>query len=181
MLITFVIIFLLQVTYVTVLTVRTIFTIKGYRYAAALLSAIDVLIYVVGFKIILDNLDQPINLVIYCLSYSVGILVGMYIEERLALGYINMNVVSKDEHTTLAKELREQGYGVTTWLGEGLEGQRKVLMVTTQKKNQARLCELIKQVDQEAFVISSESRYFQGGFTINPFRKKLAMKNAKFI
>ena len=178
---TLVIIFLLQVTYVTVLTVRTIFTIKGYRYAAAFLSAIDVLIYVIGFKIILDNLDQPINLIIYCLSYSVGILVGMYVEEHLALGYINLSVVSKDEHTTLAKELREQGYGVTTWVGEGLEGQRKILMVTTQKKNQNRLCKLIKQIDKEAFVVSYDSRYFQGGFTINPFKKKFNAKNAKLI
>lgn len=177
---TVLLIFVLQVVYVTLLTVRSILTIKGYRYYAAALSAIDVLVYVTAFKIILDNLDQPINLVIYCIGYAIGILVGVYVEERLALGYVNLSIVSKDEHTTLAQSLREKGYGVTTWTAEGLEGQREVLYVTTQKKNQRKLYQFIKQIDKEAFVVSYDSYPFQGGFSINPFRKKYSKKKVHF-
>lgn len=177
---TLLLIFVLQVVYVTLLTIRTILTIKGYRYYAAALSAIDVLVYVTAFKIILDNLDKPINLIIYCIGYAIGILVGVYVEERLALGYVNLSIVSKDAHSTLAEALREKGFGVTTWNGEGLEGQRKVLYVTTQKKNQRKLYQLIKQIDQDAFVVSYDSYHFQGGFSLNPFRKKFSKKEAHF-
>jgi len=178
---TLLLIFVLQVVYVTLLTIRTILTIKGYRYFAACLSAVDVLIYVTAFKIILDNLDQPMNLVIYCVGYAIGILVGVFVEERLALGYVNLSIISKDAHTTLAKELREKGFGVTTWTGEGLEGQRKVLFVTTHKKNQRSLYRFIKEIDSDAFVVSYDSYPCQGGFSLNPFRKQRSKQEVHFI
>lgn len=176
---TLIVIFCLQVSYVTVLTIRTILTIKGYRYPAAILSAVDVLIYVIGFKIVLDNLDKPINLVIYCVSYGVGILVGMYVEERLALGYVNINVITKEEHRSMVQILRDQGYGVTTWNGDGLQGQRLIISITTQKKNQYKCCKLINEVDQDAFVVTSEQRHYQGGFSLNPFRQHYQKDEAK--
>ena len=46
-------IFIINVFYVTFLTMRTILTLKGYRYMAAVVSFLEVLIYVVGFKILL--------------------------------------------------------------------------------------------------------------------------------
>lgn len=41
-------IFIINVFYVTFLTMRTILTLKGYRYMAAVVSFLEVLIYVVG-------------------------------------------------------------------------------------------------------------------------------------
>lgn len=169
---TLLLIFVLQVSYVTVLTIRTILTIKGYRYYAAVLSAIDVLIYVIGFKLILDNLNQPINLLIYCISYGIGILVGMYVEDRLALGYVNLHIVSKEKSKKLAQFLRDQGFGVTTWRGEGLEGERQIVSITIRKNRQQHVYRLIKSIDAEAFVVSYDLQYYQGGFSLQSFRAR---------
>ncbi len=40
-------IFVINVCYVTFLTMRTILTLKGYRYMAAIVSFLEVLVYVV--------------------------------------------------------------------------------------------------------------------------------------
>ena len=40
--------FIINVCYVTFLTMRTILTLKGYRYVAAVVSFMEVLVYVVG-------------------------------------------------------------------------------------------------------------------------------------
>ncbi|WP_044642286.1 DUF2179 domain-containing protein [Risungbinella massiliensis] len=173
MLSTLLTIFMLQVLYVTVLTVRTILTVKGYKYAAAFLSAVDVFIYVMGFKIVLENLDRPLPLLIYCISYGIGILVGIRVEERLALGYVMVQVVSTDSEVLLARDLRQKGYGITTWAGEGLDGQRQVLSIMIQRKRQKKLYQDIYSLDSKAFVISYEPRNMQGGFVmkpVNPFR-----------
>jgi uncharacterized protein YebE (UPF0316 family) len=104
-------IILLQISYVSVLTIRMIVTIRGYRYLAAALSCMDILIYVVALKIVLDNLEQPINLIVYCLSYGIGILVGVKLEESLALGFIAVQVITERYNQELAPMLRQKGYG----------------------------------------------------------------------
>ncbi|MCG3084800.1 DUF5698 domain-containing protein, partial [Anoxybacillus sp. LAT27] len=70
-------------------------------------------IYFVGFKLVLDNLDRPLHLLAYCLSYGAGVLIGVRIEERLAIGYITVNVVTPSLDSPLPQRLREKGYGVT--------------------------------------------------------------------
>ncbi|WP_276357610.1 DUF2179 domain-containing protein [Cohnella caldifontis] len=155
---------ILQITYVTMLSVRFILMVKGFRYVAALMSAVEIGIYVVGFKLVLDNLDNPLNLVIYCLSYGAGVLLGVKIEERLALGYITVQVITKEERGELAAVLRSKGYGVTRWAGEGKEGLRWVHTVVLPRKRQPQLFQDVLAEDPNAFIVSYEPKVFHGGF-----------------
>ncbi|MBF9295143.1 DUF2179 domain-containing protein, partial [Staphylococcus epidermidis] len=89
-------IFIINVFYVTFLTMRTILTLKGYRYMAAVVSFFEVLIYVVGLGLVMSSLDQIQNIIAYAFGFSIGIIVGMKIEEKLALGYTVVNVTSSE-------------------------------------------------------------------------------------
>ncbi|MVI54520.1 DUF2179 domain-containing protein, partial [Staphylococcus aureus] len=51
-------IFIINVCYVTFLTMRTILTLKGYRYIAASVSFLEVLVYIVGLGLVMSNLDH---------------------------------------------------------------------------------------------------------------------------
>jgi uncharacterized protein YebE (UPF0316 family) len=161
---------LLQVTYVSLLTIRFILMVKGFRYVAALISAVEIGIYVIGFKIVLDHLNEPINLVVYCLSYALGILIGTKIEERLALGYVTMQAITKHENGNVAHQLRSKGYGVTAWLGEGMEGQRWIISIVIHRRKQHQLYHDILGIDPHAFVISYEPNLFHGGFLVKKSR-----------
>jgi uncharacterized protein YebE (UPF0316 family) len=163
---TLLIILSLQVTYVTMLTTRFILMVKGFRYIAALMSAFEIGIYVIGFKIVLDHLNEPINLIVYCLSYGLGILLGTKIEERLALGFVTVQAVTRDENSHIAGELRSKGYGVTVWQGEGKEGARWIISIVIHRKEQQLLYQAILAIDPQAFVVSYESNLFHGGFLI---------------
>ena len=66
------------------------------------------LIYVIGLSIVLDNLDQIQNVIAYALGYGMGIIVGMKIEEKLALGYTTVNVITKELDVDLPRQLREK-------------------------------------------------------------------------
>jgi uncharacterized protein YebE (UPF0316 family) len=157
-------IIILQISYVTMLSVRFILMVKGFRYVAAMISAVEIGIYVIGFKLVLDNLNNPLNLVIYCLSYGAGVLLGVKIEERLALGYITVQVITKHEHEELAAALRSKGYGVTRWAGEGKEGLRWVHTVVLSRKRQPQLFQDVLAEDPTAFIVSYEPKVFHGGF-----------------
>src|SRR3954468_3950545 len=95
------IIFTINIVYVTFFTVRMILTMKGYRYVAASVSMVEVVIYVVGLGLVLDNLNQIQNLIAYAVGYGIGVIIGTKIEEKMALGYITVNVITADQNFKL--------------------------------------------------------------------------------
>ncbi|MCP3742500.1 DUF2179 domain-containing protein [Rossellomorea sp. BNER] len=165
------IILIINVVYVSFFTIRMILTLKGYRYVAAFVSMIEVVIYVVGLGLVLDNLNQIQNLVAYAVGYGLGVIVGMKIEEKLALGYITVNVITKEYDRNLPHELRSKGYGVTNWAANGLEGDRMALQILTPRKYEMKLYQTIKELDPKAFMIAYEPKAIHGGFWVKSVRK----------
>lgn len=165
------IIFTINIVYVSFFTVRMIMTLKGYRYFAAFLSTIEVVIYVVGLGLVLDNLNEIQNLIAYAVGYGTGVLVGTKIEEKMALGYITVNVITTEENRTLPRLLRDKGYGVTDWEANGLEGNRKAMQILTPRKYELKLYATIKELDPKAFIIAYEPKTIHGGFWVKTVRK----------
>ncbi|RLQ90659.1 DUF2179 domain-containing protein [Falsibacillus albus] len=165
------IILLINIVYVSFFTIRMILTLKGYRYIAAFVSMIEVVIYVVGLGLVLDNLNQIQNLIAYAVGYGIGVIVGMKIEEKLALGYITVNVITKEYDKDLPKSLRDKGYGVTNWAANGLEGERMALQILTPRKNELQLYHTIKEMDPKAFIIAYEPKTIYGGFWVKAVKR----------
>jgi uncharacterized protein YebE (UPF0316 family) len=165
------IILIINIVYVSFFTIRMILTLKGQRYLAAGLSMIEVVIYVVGLGLVLENLNQIQNLIAYAVGYGIGVIVGMKIEEKLALGYITINVITKEYDRDLPKALRDQGYGVTDWAAHGLEGNRMAMQILTPRKYELKLYQTIKELDPKAFIIAYEPKAIHGGFWVKSVRK----------
>ena len=123
---TILIILAVQVTYVSMYTIRMIFTLKGRYYWASLISMVEVFIYMSGLTLVLSRLDNHWNLLAYCLGYGLGILTGSLIEEKMALGYVSVQIITSRENAWAAEKLREHGFGVTTWLAEGRDAPLRV-------------------------------------------------------
>lgn len=161
----------INIVYVSFFTIRMILTLKGQRYLAATISSVEVVIYVVGLGLVLDNLDQIQNLIAYAVGYALGVLVGMKIEEKLALGYITVHVISNEWEKPFTKLLRDKGYGVTSWMAYGMEGDRLAMQILTPRKYEENLYKLIKEIDPKAFIIAYEPKTIYGGFWVKSVRK----------
>lgn len=168
---TVLIIFVVNIIYVTFFTVRMILTLKGHRYIAAGVSLIEIVFYIIGLGLVLDNLNEIQNILAYAGGYACGIIIGSLIEEKMALGYITVNVITADEDRALARALRESGYGVTDWATNGLEGTRSSMQILTPRKYELKLYEKIKTLDPKAFIISYEPKSIHGGFWVKTVRK----------
>ncbi|MCM3739400.1 DUF2179 domain-containing protein [Oceanobacillus luteolus] len=171
------IIFAINVIYVSMFTVRMILTLKGRRYIAALVSTIEVVIYVVGLGLVLDNLNEIQNLIAYALGYGLGVIVGSIIEEKLALGYIVVNVTSSNPDIKFTQQIREKGFGVTSWFSYGMDGDRLSMQILTPRKYELSLYELIQEIDPKAFIISYEPKQIHGGFWVKQVRKSKIRKH----
>lgn len=158
------IIIAINVIYVTVHTVRLILLMKSYQVQASLLSMIEVFIYLVGLNIVLENIDNYFNIAAYCIGFGGGIYLGGKIEAWLALGYVTMQIVVDSKSTRLPVILREKGYGVTSWIADGKDGQRMVMQVLAKRSHEKKFYRTMEKLAPKAFVISYEARFFRGGF-----------------
>ncbi|RIP33235.1 DUF2179 domain-containing protein [Staphylococcus gallinarum] len=165
-------IFVVNVAYVSFLTMRTILTLKGYRYVAAVVSFLEVLVYVVGLGMVMSSLDQIQNIIAYAFGFSIGIIVGMKIEEKLALGYTVVNVTSSEYELDLPRQLRDLGYGVTHYTAYGRDGDRLILQILTPRRFEFKLIDTIKQIDEKAFIVAYEPRTIHGGFWAKGLKSK---------
>lgn len=154
----------INITYVSLTTIRFILMIKGLRQFATFLSMIEIFVYIMGLSIILDNLDSYWNIAAYCIGYGMGVYTGSRIEEFLALGYINAEVIVDSENDILVEILRKSGFGVTSWLAEGRDGKRLVMMVLAKRNRQKELLKIIDNSCPNSFVVFNEPKYFRGGF-----------------
>ena len=166
-------IFIINVVYISLNTIRFMLTMKSYRLAASLVSMVEVTIYVVGLGLVLDSLDNYINLAVYALGYGVGIALGIKIEEFLALGYIMVTAIVPNVETKMPEELRELGYGVTASLAFGREGDRMVLEILTPRKTERKLYKQISEIEPKTFIISYEPKYINGGFWTRKVKKQI--------
>src|SRR5699024_11557311 len=103
------------------------------------------------------NQDQIQIFVEYALGFGAGILVGLKIEERLALGYIVVNVITAEKDRDLPTNLRDLGYDVTHGYQYGRDGERNTMQILTPRKYERKLIATIKELDEKAFKIGRAS------------------------
>jgi uncharacterized protein YebE (UPF0316 family) len=165
------IILIVNVVYVSMFTIRMILTLKGRRYIAGFVSMFEIIVYIFGLGLVLENLNEIQNVIAYALGYGIGVVVGSIIEEKLALGYITVNVISTNPDLNFTRRLREKGYGVTSWSAYGMDGDRLTMQILTPRRYELRLYEEIKTIDPKAFIISYEPKQIYGGFWVKQVRK----------
>lgn len=165
------IILVINIVYVSFSTIRMILTLKGRRYIAAFVSMFEIVMYVLGLGLVLDNLNHIQNIIAYAVGFGIGVIVGSKIEEKLALGYITVNVISSNPDIEFTRQLRDKGYGVTSWFAYGMEGDRLSMQILTPRKDELRLYETIKTIDPKAFIIAYEPKQIHGGFWVKQVRR----------
>ncbi|WP_058306188.1 DUF2179 domain-containing protein [Gracilibacillus massiliensis] len=174
-----VIIMAINIVYVSLSTLRVILTLKGRRYIAGTIGTFEIVIYTLGLGLVLDNLGEIQNLVAYGLGYGLGVVIGSMIEEKLALGYITVNVISSNPDISFTRQLREKGYGVTAWYAYGMDGDRLSMQILSPRKYELHLYETIKTIDPKAFIIAYEPKQIHGGFWVKQVKKGRIRKSVE--
>lgn len=165
-------IFFINLVYISINTIRVILTMRGYRKVAPFIAMIEVIIYTLGLSIVMQYISQPIYLITYAVGFGVGIYTGMIIEDKLALGYSVVHIITNSADHTLAQNLRTLGYGVTIQPGYGRDGDRLVLMALTPRSEERKLYDAIEELSPSAFYYASEAKYIKGGFMTKRMKSK---------
>jgi uncharacterized protein YebE (UPF0316 family) len=163
-------IFCLRLTDVTLGTVRILMTVRGRKYLAASIGFVEVTIFIVAVSQVVRNVHNVWMVLGYSSGFAAGTLVGMTIEERLALGFTVVRVISTDIHSKIAEALRALGYGVTEMTGQGLRGAVEILEVVVRRHDLPVVLQTIDEVDRKAFVTVEETRRVYRGYRLGKGR-----------
>ncbi|WP_209123587.1 DUF2179 domain-containing protein [Alkalihalobacillus sp. BA299] len=165
-------ILLLQLLYVPCFTLRTIFIVKQLRLQASFLGFVECLIYVLGLSLVFTGEQTLLGILIYALGFGVGIFLGTQIEQALAIGYTTLLVNLPSKNQELIEQLRNEGYGVTVFYGEGRDSTRYKLEILTKRNQEDGLFDLIEEYEPHAFIVSYEPRKFKGGFLLKSMKRR---------
>ena len=81
---------------------------RGRKKIAWVLGFFQSAIFVTAIGTVLSNLDNPLNIIGYAAGFATGNVVGMVIEERLAIGHTSINIISPRLGTAIAEHLRRE-------------------------------------------------------------------------
>lgn len=157
-------IFTLRVTDMTLDTLRVLFVMRGRKPIAWILGFFQAAVFVIAITFVLRDLTNVLNIIGYAAGFATGVVVGMTIEERLAIGHIHMRIISSRRGSRIAERIREEGYAVTEIPARGKDGTVTMLNCSVLRKNVERVRVMVNEIDPEAFITSEDIRPLRRGF-----------------
>ncbi|MBO8159029.1 DUF5698 domain-containing protein [Thermosyntropha sp.] len=143
------IVFLLNLSSTCLGTLRTIFLAQRILKPVYFTTFIDSIIFVFSITLVAKG-DNFAYIIAFALGRVSGIYVGGWIEQKLALGAIEVVVYKHmDTGKRLAEELKYYGFPVNMQVGYDENGnQSLILTIVTNRKNWPLLRHLIKESDR---------------------------------
>lgn len=144
-------IFLARVGDVTLSTIRILFVMNGKRSIAPILGFFEALIWLLAIGQIISNVNNVWSYFAYAAGFATGTFVGMYIEEKLAVGRVVLRLISKKVTEGLMEFLHDNNFRYSILDGMGRMGKVNVMFLVVKREDLARLIEGINKHHPNAF------------------------------
>lgn len=157
-------IFVLRVTDMSLDTVRLLFVMRGRKVLAGLIGATQAAVFIVAVSKVLTGPLSIWTVIGYAAGFGVGVVLGIIVEERLALGFAMVRVYSPEHGKAIAARLRESGHAVTEFVARGRTGMITVVNCVVSRRDVGTVRALIDEVDPNAFVTMDQVSMLDRGY-----------------
>ena len=157
-------IFLMRVMETSLDTLRVLFIMRGRKGFAWVIGFFQALVFVLVIAAVLADLDNPLKILGYAAGFATGNVVGILIEEKLAIGHIQLVIVSSSLGTAIAEKIREEGFAVTEIPARGRDGMVAMLSCSVFRKSVRKIRTLVNLIDPSAFITAEDVRPVRRGF-----------------
>ncbi len=125
-------------------TLKTILISKKIMNPVYLVVFVDAMIFATVVTKVTSSTGVHFTIA-YALGKTVGVFIGSRIEERLALGILEVDIFLKNKNKMIkiAEKLREEGYTVNNFLARGNNGERRYKIEVVIKRNEFKILESI--------------------------------------
>ena len=156
-------IFLSRVTDVTIGTLRIVMISRGQKLWAPLLGFFEIIIWLIAITRIMQNLDNWICYIAYGGGFATGNYVGLIVEEKLAMGNVQLQIITKKGAKELISRLRKEGFGITFHEAQGAKENVHVIYSIVKRTDLEMLIDIIRKYNPNAFYSISDVKFVNKG------------------
>ncbi|MBR2951539.1 MAG: DUF2179 domain-containing protein [Clostridia bacterium] len=156
-----------KIVEISIQSLKTCMMVKGQRLKAAGLGFVECIIWGLVISTLIGTLgDNLLLLLFYCVGYATGLFIGSSIENKIALGTSNLELIASDESTEkITAYLKAQGRGYTVFAGQGsVDKMNMIFIVLPRKETPSVLRDIRRACDGKVFVVASEVSKYAGGY-----------------
>ena len=140
-------------------TVRMIFTTRGLKHIAPVISFFEILIWLLVIKQIFSDITNPISYIAYAGGFATGTYIGIRIEEKLSVGKVMVRIITGRDSTSMIKKLKDEKYRFTVAPGKGSEGDVSIILSIVERKEAHEIINIIKEFNPDAFYTIEDLRF----------------------
>ena len=158
---------LAKITEITIQSLKTCMMVKGQRLKAAGLGFVECTIWGLVISTIISTLgDNLVLLLFYCMCYATGLFLGSTIENKIALGTSNLELIAGDDSTKkITAYLKENNRGYTVFEGHGSKDKMNMIFIVLPRRETPRVLKDIRRTcDNKVFVVASDVSKYAGGY-----------------
>lgn len=154
---------------ISIQSIKTVMMVKGHKFRATCLGFIECLIWGLVVSAVITTLGNNIFLLFfYCLGYALGLFIGSTIENKIAIGTTNIQLIVNEKNTEIVVNyLKEQEKGFTVFEGQGSKEKVNMIFIIVSRKEAKKLLNQMRILcNNEIFEIASDVSKFTGGYGI---------------
>ncbi len=157
-------IFVIRIVGVTASTVRVLLMMRGKKLLTAVTGLAEVLLYIFAIGYVVNDLSNIWNILGYSLGFVGGTLVGMWIDDYTATGFVNVRIISRFQPQRIVEEIHEQGFGATVGWGHGRGGTVGMIVAIVRRKDAQQLIAIAESIDPDVFITVEDARSVRRGY-----------------
>ncbi|MDK2972366.1 MAG: hypothetical protein PWP23_2121 [Candidatus Sumerlaeota bacterium] len=162
-----ILVFFARILDVSLGTLRIVAVMRGHKMSAAALGFLEVTIWLLAVSAVVTNVQESwVTVIAYAGGFACGTLIGMAIEEKLAMGSQLLRIVNVNPKKRVARFLRHRQYRVTEVEGTGATGRAELSFVVLPRKQVARVISLVLRYCPSAYLTVEDIRSEMVGSTI---------------
>lgn len=151
-------------------TSRTVFTVRGKSYIAAIIGLIEAMLWFLIVREALSFQAEGMQTYLIAISYALGYAVGTYcgglVTSKLIKTKVNVQIIATSKNEELVKALSDAGFGATVLIASGATKQesRYMLLIETDNKQLKNLRAIVTENDPSAFITISDTKSTYNGY-----------------
>jgi len=145
-------------------TLRLILMVRGRRFLSVLIVFFEACAGIAVISKIIQDVSGIYSIIAYGAGAATGLFVGMLISDRISRNIMSTNIISNKKHNEIEILLRDTGFGVTSFYGNGKDGNLKILNVICSSSKLLRLKKEVYGEDPKAFMVTHRLDGISGGF-----------------
>jgi uncharacterized protein YebE (UPF0316 family) len=168
-----VMIFCARIIDVSLDTIRIVMVAKGEKRIAPFLGFFEILIWLIAISTIMKHMDNWMCYVFYAAGFATGNYIGIRIEEKLAVGVVQLQIISSKQSNELITALKQAGYRFTHHIAEGGASSKSVSVIYSivSRNDLDKVAAIIREINPDAFYSIGDVRFVNKALSI-PFAEK---------